>query len=491
MAPKVEFTLGLIDNFTKVIDGIKINSEKAFTSISESIKSVNDNISGLNAAIGILGSSAALKQIIDSKSEIDKVKLSLNTVFGSQNGSELFKDLENLRENSQLSRETLKQEAISLDGYGLSVDKISSTLKQLSDVSLGNEATFATLSESFGKVAVNGNLGTRELMAMQKSGFFPLHEIAMLTGESLASVTERMKQGNFTFKEVETALTAVTSAGGRFAGSTDLIAQVVGERMNTQIARIPLIMAKIGDSLEGKISNTLDFFENLTSSILSSTSSFDKIVPFVFNFISILGAATLGVKAFNLVTSINPFGAITGGIVALIAYLIEAIDWTSRFQKIFEAFNLDKITDGIMLIGKLLLEVVVKSLLKIADVAVSIFDFILPESITGGMKKALESANLSVDNFFGVTANTKKEGINPTEKFIAAPKKYGANKNLEDIENNALNSVTGGGIKYFNINITELNGIKSTNVNTGASTPEDVGKMVSNALLKEISQFSI
>ena len=491
MAPKVDFTLGLIDNFTKVIDGVKVNSEKAFSSISDSIKKVNDNISGLNAAIGVLGSSAALKKIIDSKSEIDKVKLSLNTVFGSQNGGELFKDLENLRENSQLSRESLKQEAISLDGYGISVDKISSTLKQLSDVSLGNEATFATLSESFGKVAVNGNLGTRELMAMQKSGFFPLHEIAMKTGESLESVTERMKKGNFTFKEVETALTAVTSAGGRFAGSTDLIAQVVGERMNTQLARIPLIMAKIGDSLEGKISKMLDFFEKLTSNILDSTSSFDKIVPFVFNFISVLGAATLGVKAFNLVASINPFVAITGGIVALIAYLIEAIDWTDRFAKIFQSFNFNNFTDGILLIGKLILEVIVKSLLKVADVAVSIFDFILPESMTSGMKKAMESANFSVDNFFGVTASGKTESINPTEKFIAAPTKYGANKNLQDIENNALNSVSGGGIKYFNINITELNGLKATNVNTGGSLPEDVGKMVSNALVKEISQFSI
>lgn len=491
MAPKVEFTLGLIDNFTKVIDGVKVNSEKAFNSISDSIKKVNDNISGLNAAIGVLGSSAALKQIIDSKSEIDKVKLSLNTVFGSQNGGELFKDLEDLRENSQLSRESLKQEAISLDGYGISVDKISSTLKQLSDVSLGNEATFATLSESFGKVAVNGNLGTRELMAMQKSGFFPLHEIAMKTGESLESVTERMKKGNFTFKEVETALTAVTSAGGRFAGSTDLIAQVVGERMNTQLARIPLIMAKIGDSLEGKISKMLDFFEKLTSNILDSTSSFDKIVPFVFNFISVLGAATLGVKAFNLVASINPFVAITGGIVALIAYLIEAIDWTDRFAKIFQAFNFNNFTDGILLIGKLILEVIVKSLLKVADVAVSIFDFILPESMTSGMKKAMESANFSVDNFFGVTASGKTESISPTEKFIAAPTKYGANKNLQDMENTALNSVSGGGIKYFNINITELNGLKATNVNTGGSLPEDVGKMVSNALVKEISQFSI
>ena len=59
------------------------------------------------------------------------------------------------------------------------------------------------------------------------------------------------------------------------------------------------------------------------------------------------------------------------------------------------------------------------------------------------------------------------------------------------METTALNSVSGGGIKYFNINITELNGLKATNVNTGGSLPEDVGKMVSNALVKEISQFSI
>ena len=170
MAPKVEFTLGLIDNFTKVIDGVKVNSEKAFNSISDSIKKVNDDVSDLTLSLGVLGSSAALKKIIDSKSEIDKVKISLNTVFGSQKGGEVFKELEKLRENSQISRDALEREAISLDGYGISVDKISSTLKQLSDVSLGNEATFATLSESFGKVAVNGNLSTRELMAMQKSG---------------------------------------------------------------------------------------------------------------------------------------------------------------------------------------------------------------------------------------------------------------------------------------------------------------------------------
>jgi len=487
MAQKVEFTLTLVDNVSKIVDSIKNSSKNAFEAIGKSVKTLDSSINGLNLSLGVLGSSATLKKILDSKNELDKLKISLNTTLGSDVGKPLFDSLIKVQEGTQLSREAFIQEAIALDGFGVSSEKITDTLSRLSDVSLGSEGAFRSLSEAMGKVSVNGALGTRELMAMRKSGFDPIFEISKKTGESMSSLSERMKNGAITFKEVDAALISATSAGGRFYQSSEKIASFVGERFNTQLGRIPLILAKVGDALESKFSKTIGFIEKLTDKLLSNETSFAKIVPIVFNFVSVISLAALAVKAFSLASSIamatNPFILVGVGVALLVSYLIEAVAWTDKFKDIFDAFKFDGFIEGIIKIGELILEVVVKSLLKVAEVIVDVFDYFLPSSVLSGVRKAIENAQ----SFF---PDAKDNYVSPMEQVIAAPvKNFGARNNLEEEEFAAKNGISGGGIKQFNINIGELNGLKANTVSTTASSPKEFGEMASKELLKQVSQF--
>jgi hypothetical protein len=489
MAQKVEFTLTLVDNVSKIVDSIKNSSKNAFEAIGKSVKTLDSSINGLNLSLGVLGSSATLKKILDSKNELDKLKISLNTTLGSDVGKPLFDSLIKVQEGTQLSREAFIQEAIALDGFGVSSEKITDTLSRLSDVSLGSEGAFRSLSEAMGKVSINGALGNRELMAMRKSGFDPLFEISKKTGESMSSLSERMKNGAITFKEVDAALISATSAGGRFYQSSEKIASFVGERFNTQLGRIPLILAKVGDALESKFSKTIGFIEKLTDKLLANETSFAKIVPIVFNFVSVISLAALAVKAFALASSAlgaiaaSPLILVGTSVALLVSYLIEAVAWTDKLKDIFDAFKFDGFIDGIMKIGELILEVVVKSLLKVAEVIVDVFDYFLPSSVLSGVRKAIESAQ----SFF---PDAKDSYVSTMEQVIAAPvKNFGARNNLEEEEFAAKNGISGGGIKQFNINIGELNGLKANTVSTTASSPKEFAQMAVNELVKQVSQF--
>jgi hypothetical protein len=197
--------------------------------------------------------------------------------------------------------------------------------------------------------------------------------------------------------------------------------------------------------------------------------------------------AALAVKAFSLASSIamatNPFILVGVAVALLVSYLIEAVAWTDKFKDIFDAFKFDGFIEGIMKIGELILEVVVKSLLKVAEVIVDVFDYFLPSSVLSGVRKAIENAQ----SFF---PDAKDSYVSPMEQVIAAPvKNFGARNNLEEEEFAAKNGISGGGIKQFNINIGELNGLKTNTVSTTASSPKEFGEMASKELLKQVSQF--
>jgi len=485
MSNKVEFSLGLVDNISSSISKIKSNFNDNFSSMQKSVKSLSNEIKGANVALGALGSFVTIKKIIDAKTEIDNLKISLNSAFGSEVGGGLFKELKSIQENTAIGQKPFLEAAVAMKGLGVETSKITPLLGNLADIAGSNEGAFNTLATAIGKVSVNGSLGTRELMALRSAGFDPLRIISQKTGESIENLNERLKEGKISFKEIEGVLKTVTSEGGQFYGISQKLSQTIGGRLSSVLSKFGDILAMIGDAMEPKFNSILNFFEKLTSTIVKNKDVISKIAPIFLNFVGIIGGATLAVKALNLVMSLNPFVAIGIAVAALSAYLIEAINWSEKLQVIYNDFSLGNFSEAIKNIGRLITEVLVKGLLKVAEIFVNL----LPDSFATGIKKTIANAKGYLAYYGGGSSGTSNY-TSPAEQFTAAPIYGGASKTLADDEMNAKNAVSSGGIKIFNVNIGELVGIKANSVNTGEDAAENAGKMISNVLMREMSQFS-
>jgi tape measure domain-containing protein len=109
----------------------------------------------------------------------------------------------------------------SLLQYGVANKDILPTLQMIGDVSGGNSAKFAGLSYQFAQMIAAGRLLGTDLRSMVNNGFNPLQEISRTTGESMASLQDKMSKGSITTQMVINAFKSATSAGGKFFGGME------------------------------------------------------------------------------------------------------------------------------------------------------------------------------------------------------------------------------------------------------------------------------
>ena len=101
---------------------------------------------------------------------------------------------------------------------------------------------------------------------MIEAGFNPLQEISQSTGESMASLYDRISKGTISIDEITASMERSTSAGGKYFQS----------------------MEKQSQTLNGQWSTAKDNFSNLLGSILKPISELltNTILPAVNNFMS-------------------------------------------------------------------------------------------------------------------------------------------------------------------------------------------------------------
>jgi tape measure domain-containing protein len=93
-------------------------------------------------------------------------------------------------------------------------------LKQIGDISMGDEERFKSLTLAFAQMSSTGKLMGQDLLQMINAGFNPLSVIAEKTGKSIGQLKKDMEAGAVSSEMVADAFRMVTAEGGRFYGMT-------------------------------------------------------------------------------------------------------------------------------------------------------------------------------------------------------------------------------------------------------------------------------
>jgi tape measure domain-containing protein len=239
---------------------------KGWGSVDAKTQGVN-GLAGALARVGAAGLAiGAVKAIADLGQAglkvamaREQVQAQLEVLTGSEKAARKLIDATiELDAKSALSATQFQDSSKVLLGYGLSVSEVIPSLGKLSEISMGNNEKMQSLTLAFGQVRANGRLMGQEVLQMVNAGFNPLQEISRTTGESMVSLRARMEAGKVSFEEVSRAMDTATSAGGRFAGMNDKMADTTAVKLAKLDTHYQNFLASIGREVAPGVNNALD-----------------------------------------------------------------------------------------------------------------------------------------------------------------------------------------------------------------------------------------
>lgn len=252
------------------------------------------------AFAGYLSASALGGFIVDSlkaSATLEQMAISFQVFTGSAKvAGELMAQFKEQAIKSPMQFQDIVQGGKVLMNYGITAQQVIPITKMLGDISGGNADRFNRLALAFGQVNGAGRLMGQELRQMINAGFNPLQAISLKTGESMSSLTKRMRDGQISVREVGQAFVYATSEGGLFYKNSELQASTLGgkwakfaETMYFSMAEVGKSIANalnIGDLLDyasNKIQGLVDSFKNLNDEV-GKNESWSKLGKVIIDF---------------------------------------------------------------------------------------------------------------------------------------------------------------------------------------------------------------
>lgn len=328
--------------------------EKTTEKVTKSLKEQKEATQTLKDSFGSLGKAmtvgvtlplAAMATAgVKYNAELESYNANLTTLLGGnkKQAEELLQTLKETAKTTPYETSQLVKATQTMMAFGISAKDTQKYLNQIGDISMGNAEKLSGLTLAFSQVQSAGRLTGQDLLQMINQGFNPLNIISKETGESMASLKERMSQGGVSAQEVAHAFEIATSKGGLFYKGMEKGSKTTEGRISTlkdsfkeMTGSLTENLLPVLQKLVVSLTKVFDWFGSLNSeqqkTILIIAGVVASIGPMLSLFLKMVQVAeaikkvSVAMQALNLVMSLNPIGLVVIAIVALIA--IFAVLW--------------------------------------------------------------------------------------------------------------------------------------------------------------------
>lgn len=293
---EVRFKVVLDENDAKK----KINNlSKTSDSLSKKLTSF-----GKNMTVGVTLPLTALATAgIKYNATMETYMANLTTLLNGneESASKLLEDLKAMANTTPFETTSLVKATQTMLGFGIQVQDSQKYLKQLGDISMGDAQKLESLTLAFSQVSSAGKLSGQDLLQMINAGFNPLNIISQKTGESMASLKERMGEGALSAKEVANALQWATEKGGLFYGAMDKASQTTEGKLST-------LKDEFNSAVGELTTGLLPVFSKAVDKLTEMARWFSNLSPAQKEFIVKMGA---------ILASIGPVVAILGKLISV------------------------------------------------------------------------------------------------------------------------------------------------------------------------------
>ncbi len=283
----VDDAMNKLNRLSSQLSQLASNTQRSGNRISGSMDTTAKSISQAFGAMGLALTTAGIttaiigigKAALTTAAELEQISVSFKVFTGSAEvAKNMLADLKNQALKSPMQFQDITKGAQVLLQYGLTAQQVVPITRMLGDISGGNADRFNRLALAFGQVNASGRLMGQEARQMINAGFNPLKAISDATGESMASLTQRMHDGQISVKEVGDAFISATSKGGQFFGMADEQSQTLQGQFNKLSESVSFALAEMGDSMakafdfKGAVSGILSFMNDFKTAMQSNES---------------------------------------------------------------------------------------------------------------------------------------------------------------------------------------------------------------------------
>ena len=290
------------------INKTKKSMESASTLISAKAVAIGNAMYDMGKQ-GIKAFTNLAKIGLDYNSQMEQYTTNFTTMLGSQEAAvQKVEELKKFAASTPLSMDDLAKGTQTLLAFGVESENSTGILQQLGDIALGDADKMQRLSTAFGKATAAGKLSGDTVQQMIDAGWNPLIQISQAAGETMEETQKRMSAGAISVQELQSAMEAVTTGTGQFAGGMESASQTTQGLISTLQDNVK---SKIGEAFQS-VSNILqsevlpraiEFVNSINvDSVLKSVnglvSTFVELSP-------VIAAATTATLAYKAAVSIS------------------------------------------------------------------------------------------------------------------------------------------------------------------------------------------
>ena len=218
------------------IDGDSSGYEKTLKGIGSATKAgLADVKAGIDLATAAMQKLAAVAQKgIEYNATIEQMQTSFEVMTGSaEKAAEVVERLRTMGAETPFETADLVNTTQLLMQYGFTADDAIDKMRMLGDIAQGNTEHMNSIAMGYAQMSSAGKVNLQDIKQMINGGFNPLQEISERTGESMASLYDRISKGTLTIDEITQSMVNATSEGGKFYQSMEKQSQTLSGQLST------------------------------------------------------------------------------------------------------------------------------------------------------------------------------------------------------------------------------------------------------------------
>lgn len=222
-----------LDNSTKKTERFNQTASKLSSTLKSGLAA---GAKAAGAAIGAVASglSAALVAGVKYNAEIEQYQTSFEVMTGSADkAAETMNKLVDLGAKTPFETSDLANATQLLMNYGFGANDAVDKMTMLGDIAQGNADKMQRIAMAYGQMSSAGKVQLEDVKQMIEAGFNPLQEISESTGESMASLYERISDGELAVDEITASMERSTAAGGRYFQSMEKQSKTLSGQLST------------------------------------------------------------------------------------------------------------------------------------------------------------------------------------------------------------------------------------------------------------------
>lgn len=254
-------------------------SKGMFNNITEEGKKIDDTFKKIATSAGtfftVQMASQFSKQVAQVRGEFQQLEVAFETMLQSKEKAEsLMSQIVDTAAKTPFDLQGVANGAKQLLAYGVASEEVNDTLIRLGDIAAGLSIPLNDLVYLYGTTMTQGRLFTQDLRQFQGRGIPIAEELAKQFGVTKDAIGELVTAGKVGFPEVQKAIMAMTSEGGKF---NNLMAKqsktITGQISNLEDA-VAQMFNEIGKASEGTISKAI----GMASSLVENYEKVGRII---------------------------------------------------------------------------------------------------------------------------------------------------------------------------------------------------------------------